>query len=231
VKKIFKRQIQTHTNKQPSTPYQKASQEWDNRMGSLVVQIKNWQFTAILSLLIAVLLLIMLIASFWMTQNHVFVAQVSDTGQVINVSPLKVTYHPTQAQKEYFLGYFIKLIREVPLDPVLAKQNWLSAYHFLTERSSEELNRYLRANNPLNLLGKNTITVKIKDIHPVNANSFEVDWMETIVDRHGQVIGQKLYNGMFTLMIKQPKTQKMIMNNPLGIYILDFNISTRSHIS
>ncbi|MBN1684814.1 MAG: hypothetical protein JW855_05215 [Gammaproteobacteria bacterium] len=228
MKKTFKKETQHYQAPAPETPYQKAQQEWDARLGNAAVQAKNWRFAAILSLLVSIVLLVMLIASFSMNQNHVFVAEVTKGGRIVNVAPLEVSYQPSQAQQEYFLGRFIKLIRGVPLDPVLAKQNWLEAYQFLTQRSSEQLNRILQKNNPLDLLGKKTVSVNISDMNLVNENTLEVDWVETIFDVNGQQQDQKRYSGIFTLMVKQPTTQKMIMQNPLGIYIVDFNMSLRN---
>ena len=213
------------SNQASDTPYHKAKQEWDNRMGSLVVQMKNWRFAAILSLLTALILLVMLIVSLWMNQDRVFVAQVAKTGEVLNVMQLKTQYEPTQAELEYFLAHFIRLIRSVPLDPVLARKNWVSAYHFLTVRSSVQLNRYFRQKSPLKLLGKKTVTVEITDFNPMTKHTFQVNWIETTINRNGQIQGKKSFSGVFTLKIKQPTTQTKIMENPLGIYIVEFNIS------
>jgi type IV secretion system protein VirB5 len=52
-------------------------------------------------------------------------------------------------------------------------------------------------------------------------------WAETIINVNGQEEGRKNYSGVFTIALKQPKTREEILRNPLGIYIVDFNISSQ----
>lgn len=212
----------------PITPYQKAKQEWDERIGSAVIQAKNWRFVAVLALIISIILLGLLIASFALNSNHIFIAEVAKSGRVINVVPLKQTYEPTDAQKSYFVANFIKLIRSLPLDPVVAKDNWNKSYAFLTQRSSEYLNQYFKKHNPLDNLGKQTVMIKINDLNPISPSTYEAEWTEIITNIEGQEAIQKKMSGVFTLSIKTPTDPALILKNPLGIYIIDFHLSERA---
>jgi type IV secretion system protein VirB5 len=158
-------------------------------------------------------------------KDKIYVAEVTKGGRVVNVAPLLVSYQPSEAQKEYFVANFIDLVQSLTLDPVAVKQNWLKAYNFLSNQGAERLNTYFRKNNPSALLGKKTITVQIVDINPVSKETMHVRWVETITNTNGQEEGKKDYSGVFTIVIKQPTTRGEILRNPLGIYIVDFNIS------
>lgn len=215
--------IQTITD--PVTPYQRAQQEWDDQIGSARIQASNWRFMALVALLAVILLSIALLISVLQNHTKVFIAEINKEGHVVNVAPLQIAYQPSLAEKEYFIGNFIRLTRTLPLDPVLAKQNWLNSYQFLTSRGAVLLNEYFKQNNPVNLLGKQTITLEITDINPISANTLSVRWTETVVDNNGQKLGQKSLSGIFTLITKAPESQAIILNNPLGIYITDFHIS------
>ena len=223
----FKKETSKYESPESQTPYQRAKLEWDERIGSARTQAKNWRIVALLALLAVIFLLVALIFILNSKTDKIFVAEVTKAGQVVNISPLLVKYQPTIAQQEYFVAHFIELVRSLPLDPVVAKNNWLSAYNFLTARGAERLNTFLREHNPTTMLGKKTVTIKIIDINPISNASFEVDWTETTVNINGQNEGEKNFSGVFTLAIKQPTSQKEILNNPLGIYIIDFNLSTR----
>jgi type IV secretion system protein TrbF len=225
--KAFKKESPSYKATQPETPYLRAKKEWDDRIGNAVVQTANWRLTAILALILSLILIVLLLLCVTSRKSKVFVAEVAASGQVVNIKPLVTTYDPTLAQKKYFITRFIKSIRSLPLDPVVAKKNLLSAYNFLTQRSSQQLNSYFRKHNPLQLLGKETITVKILDINPISKNTFEVSWSETHTDLNGITSTSKKFSGVFTITIKQPTTDKEILHNPLGIYIVDFSISTR----
>lgn len=209
------------------TPYMRARLEWSDRFGSLSAQASNWRLIAILSMIGVLVLLVLLGISFSTNKSKVFVAEVASSGKIVNIAPLATRYQPTKAQEEYFISHFVKLIRELALDPVVAKQNWLAAYNFLTQNSSKILSDYLQKSNPVKLLGKKTIMVNITDINPISNNTFQMDWVETITDVNNQDQQQQKYSGVFTIAIKQPTSQKSILQNPLGLYIVNFNISRR----
>lgn len=225
MKKPFDQETPTYRSPLSETPYLRARKEWDDRIGDARVSARNWRFMALLSSLISIILLVMLVISLSLDQVKVYVAEVTRAGRVVNIAPLTTKYRPTQAQTEYFIAHFVQLIRQLPLDPVVAKKNWLLAYRFLTERSSQQLNHYFSQNNPITQLGKQTVAIKINDINVASSQSYHLDWTETTFGVSGQVEKQQNFSGMFTIVYHQPTTQPEIYQNPLGIYIVDFQIS------
>jgi type IV secretion system protein TrbF len=227
MKNPFKKEAANYKGEIPVTPYQLAQQEWDQRIGSSRVQARNWRMLAMMLLAIVVLLLVVLIAILTIRKDRVYIAEVSTGGRVVNIAPLTINYQPDLAQKEYFLSNFVALIRNLPLDPVVAKQNWLTAYQFLNGRAAERLNAYFKQDNPIAALGKKTVTTQIIDVNPVSPSTIHMQWVETTTNINGQEEGKKNYSGVFTFVIKQPRTQEEILHNPLGIYIVDFDISPK----
>src|SRR3546814_17864252 len=67
-----------------------------------------------------------------------YVVEVDSLGQAQAVTPATKDYRPTDPQISWFLAKFITDIRGRSLDPVLMRENWLSAYDFATERRTEE---------------------------------------------------------------------------------------------
>lgn len=225
MKNPFKKEIASYKGDEPLTPYQQAQQEWDTRIGTSRSQTKNWRICAFLSLLITLMIATVLIFVLKTSKEKIFIAEITKEGRVVNVAPLVVQYQPNEAQKEYFIARFIELTRSLTLDPVAVKQNWLNAYNFLSSRGAERLNTYIKQAIPL--LGKKTITIQILDMNQVSAATMHVRWTEIVTNTNGQEEDQKNYSGVFTLALKQPTTRDEILRNPLGIYIVDFNISTK----
>jgi type IV secretion system protein TrbF len=223
----FRKEMPPYKAAAPETPYQRAQQEWDERIGSARVQAENWRFIAFAAAGVALLALVTLIMVLSFRSEKVFVAEVTTGGRIVNIVPLRTAYNPTTAQKEYFIGQFIELLRTVPLDPVMAKKNWVHAYSFLSQRAASKLNALLQKNNPLEMLGKKTVAVKINNINSMSDNSCVVEWTESVVNVDGQGAVERLYSGVFTTMTRTPSTQNEIMQNPLGIYIVDFSISEK----
>lgn len=210
------------------TPYLKAQQVWDARLGGIHAQMRQWRIIAFALLVLCGLLGVSLMIAVNAPKTSVYVAEVKASGQVVNVTPLSRTYNPEQAQVEYFLSQFIQSIRSLPLDPVVAKQNWLKAYAFLSPRGSALLTSLMRTDNPLNQLGKQTTTVTISSVNPLSPTTYDIDWTETAIGPNGQTLSQKNYAGVFTVSISAPKTESQVLSNPLGIYI--DNLHWSSHI-
>lgn len=227
MKNPFKEEVLNYKGDEPTSPYQRAQQEWDMRIGSSRVQARNWRICALISLLVSVALAWGLVFVLTSHKEKIFIAEVTKEGRVVNVSRLAVKYQPNEAQKEYFIIHFIELIRTLTLDPVAVKQNWINAYNFLSNRGAERFNKYFKESNLVALLGKKTITVQITDINPVTPATMNVRWTETTVNTNGQEESKKNYSGVFTIALKQPTTRAEILRNPLGIYIVDFNISAQ----
>lgn len=209
------------------TSYIRAKQVWDKRLGRFAISADIWRKLCIACLGLVVLLLILLFLSFSWHKPKLYIAEVNASGQVLNVQLLAQQYKPNQAQEEYFITQFIQLVRNLPLDPVAAKNNWLSAYGFLSERGAEELNQFFKDNNPLANLSKKTVTVTINDINPLSNTSYQVDWSEQAIDQNGQIVGEIAMSGIFSIMIKQPDNKEEMLKNPLGIYIIDFHMSPK----
>ena len=121
---------------EPETPYQKAAQAWDERIGAARLQARNWRLIAFGNLCLAASLAGGLI---WLSSRGTvtpWVVEVDRLGQAQAVSPAIADYRPTDAQIAWHLAHFIDNVRSLPADPVIVRQNWLSAYDFITDKAS-----------------------------------------------------------------------------------------------
>lgn len=129
--------------------YQKAYEEWENRIGNAKKQARNWMAASIFILLICVLLLVAIIIEANRQQTYVYVAEVKPNESIVNVQPASQGYLPTDAQKIAFVGEFIKNITEVPLDPVVLNKQWQIALLSVSGRAEDQLKQVYQALNPL----------------------------------------------------------------------------------
>ena len=116
---------------EPETPYQRAAQAWDERIGSARVQAKNWRLMAFGSLVFS--------PSgspsglVWQSATGrivPWVVQVDRLGQAQAVAPADAAYQPTDPQIAWHLARFIEEVRSIPADPIILRQNWLRAYDY-----------------------------------------------------------------------------------------------------
>jgi len=216
---IFKRPA-THYGKspEPETPYQKAAQAWDERIGSARVQAKNWRTMAFGSLILSAGFASALV---WQSARGTvvpWVVQVDNLGQAQAVAPAVAEYRPTDPQIAFHLGRFIEQTRSIPSDAIIVRQNWLRAYEFTTDRGAATLNDYARANDPFTKVGRQQIAVEVSSVIRASNDSFRVAWTERHYE-NGQLSTTERWTAILTIVIQTPRDAERLRANPLGIYV------------
>jgi type IV secretion system protein VirB5 len=216
---VFRRTVQRYgRTPEPVTPYQRAAQVWDDRIGSARVQARNWRLMAFGSLLLSAGLAA---SSVWQSlQSRVtpYVVEVEKSGAVQAVAPAIQNYQPTDVEIAWYLARFIEQVRGVSIDPVLVRKNWLGAYDFVTDKAAVFLNDYARASNPFAEIGTRSVSVQVTSVVRASDTSFQVKWVETVYE-HGSVASSERWTALMTLVIDPPRTADVLRKNPLGIYI------------
>ena len=216
---IFKRPA-THYGKspEPETPYQKAAQAWDERIGSARVQARNWRYMAFGSLILSAGFASALV---WQSARGTvvpWVVQVDNLGQAQTVAPANADYRPTDPQIAFHLGRFIEQVRAIPADAIIVRQNWLRAYEWTTDRGAAALNDYARANDPFAKVGRQQIAVEVSSVIRASPNSFRVAWTERHYE-NGQLSSTERWTAILTIVIQPPRNTERLRANPLGIYV------------
>jgi type IV secretory pathway TrbF-like protein len=209
---------------QPETPYQKAAQVWDDRIGSARVQAKNWRYMAFGSLVLSAGFAAALV---WQSvQGTVvpWVVQVDNLGQAQTVAPATADFRPTDPQIAWHLGRFIEQVRSIPADPIIVRQNWLRAYEWTTDRGAGALNDYARTNDPFTKVGTQQIAVDVSSVIRASPDSFRVAWTERHFE-NGQLSGTQRWTAILTIAIQPPRDAERLKVNPLGIYVNAINWS------
>jgi len=208
----------------PETPYQKAAQVWDDRIGSARVQARNWRLMAFGSLVLAAGLAGGLV---WQAARGAitpWVVQVDRLGQAQAVAPADASFRPTDPQIAFHLGRFIEDVRGLPSDAVVLRQGWLRAYDFTTDRGAAALNDYARLNDPFVRLGKMQISVEVSSVIRASPESFRVAWTERRYE-NGQLAGTERWTAIVTIVIEMPRDADRLRKNPLGVFVNAINWS------
>lgn len=209
----------------PATPYTMARAQWDDRLGTLVTNAKHWRL-GFFGMLFACLSLTGGIL-YAMSRSLVepVVITVDKTTGVTNVvgKASAQAYTPQQAEIAYFLGHVVRLLRVVPLDPVVVRTQWNEAYRFMRQAAATKLNAWAREpDSPLSKVGQETVTLQMQSVLPIAADSYELRWTQSSFQREGALIQTSTWTATFTLEFERPATEEDIAVNPLGIYVKDF---------
>ncbi|MCZ8150179.1 MAG: conjugal transfer protein TrbF [Roseomonas sp.] len=222
---MFKRPS-THYGKspEPETPYQRAAQVWDNRIGSARVQARNWRLMAFGSLALSAGLSAGL---FWQSMNGSivpWVVQVDRLGQAQAIAPATADYQPNDAQIAFYLARFIEQVRGIPADAIIVRQNWLRAYDFTTQAGALALNDYARSNDPFAKVGRQQVAVEVSSVIRASPSSFRVAWIERRY-QDGSLASTERWSAILTVAVQPPRDADTLRKNPLGIYINAINWS------
>lgn len=222
---LFKRPA-VHYGKtpQPETPYQKAAQVWDERIGSARVQARNWRIMAFGSLVLSAGFAAALVYQSARGTVVPWVVQVDNLGQAQAVAPATADFRPTDPQVAWHLARFIEQTRSIPADAIIVRQNWLRAYEWTTDRGAAALNDYARANDPFTKVGKQQIAVEVSSVIRASPDSFRVAWTERHFE-NGQISTTERWTAILTIVIQQSHDVERIKVNPLGIYVNAINWS------
>ncbi|MCQ9156327.1 conjugal transfer protein TrbF [Acidomonas methanolica] len=212
------------TTPEPVTPYQKAAQIWDERIGSARVQARNWRLMAFGSLLLSAGLGAGLVWQFARGTIVPWVVQVDRLGQAQVVASATAGYTPTDPQIAWYLARFIEDVRGLSADPVVVRQNWLRAYDFTMISGAQALNDYARLNDPFSRIGHEQVEVDIASVIRASPGSFRVAWTE----RHyhdGAFAGTERWTAIVSVVLRRPRDVDHLRKNPLGIYVSAINWS------
>ena len=214
---LLKRAVQRYgRTPAPETPFQRAGQLWDERIGSARVQARSWRLIAFGCLGLSTALSGGLLWQSLQSRVVPYVVEVDRLGEARAVMPAGAGYHPTDPQIAWFLSRFVADVRSVSLDPVLMKQDWLSAYDFTTKRGGVFLSDYERGADPFAHVGERTVSIQVTSVVRASDRSFQVKWLETAYGR-GAPAGTSHWTAILTVVLSTPSTADALRKNPLGL--------------
>ena len=208
----------------PVTPYHKAAQVWDERLGSARIQARNWRLAALAMIALAVVLTGLLAVTVGRSGVIPYVVEVDRLGEVRAAGPAPEIYQPSDAQIAHFLARFVENVRSLSIDPVVVRANWLRAYDYVTDRGAQTLNDYAREADPFGKIGARTATVEVISVVRASGDSFEIRWKESAYE-NGAVAKVERFTGVATIVLKPPTTPETLRKNPLGLFVHSINWS------
>lgn len=209
---------------EPVTPYQRAAQVWDDRIGSARVQAKNWRLAFFGCLALSGGLASALVWQSLRGTITPWVVEVDKLGEARSVAPADGDYSPTDPQIAFHLARFIEHVRSIPADPVVLRRDWLSAYDFTTTRGAQALNDYARTNDPFAEIGKRQVAVDVSSVIRASKTSFRIAWTERRY-QDGSLLETSRWSAIVTVTIQPPRTPDALRKNPLGVFVSALNWS------
>ncbi len=192
------------TNYEAISPAMRAARKWDEREGEIIVQNYNLRRLLVGMLAVVIVLTVSLVYKSLSANVMPYIVEVdTTTGMVRNVGT-----------------------REIPLDPVVYKENLTTSYGFLTKDAAKKLQTMLKTEKLTEKFGHQTVQINISTILPLEGgHSYQIRWTEetfTISNGEKKVTP---YSGIFTVQTIRSDDETKLLVNPIGMYISDFSWS------
>jgi len=226
--KLRKKAQEAHP-KAPETPYLAARREWNERYGEHVKAAHQWRLAALGSIAIALASVGGLVAVSMQSKVVPYTVEVNGHGEVVKVRRADVLAAPNANQIRAALRGWIMGARTVYTDRI-AMQNLIQETYAQTLPDSpayQKLAEYHRANNPYERAANETVSVEVVAAVPVSENSWQIEWTETKRQASGKLIGTEQWQATITVAISPPTDAQQIMLNPLGLYVRQFDWTSR----
>jgi len=229
---LDERRVYTDGASAEANPYVSARREWNDHVGSLVSAKQMWQYIALLMALLALAAIggVIHIGSQSKIVPHVVV--VDQLGRTVASGVVKASSVLDPRILEATVGDFIANARTVTPDVELQKLAILRVYAHLSTgdpayaKMGEWMNP-VEGKTPFERAADEMVGTEIRSIIPQTADSYQVEWVETVRERSGVRTGDSItYKAIVTVYTAEtghsPEGEEQRLN-ALGIYVRDFS--------
>lgn len=215
-------------------PYLAARRTWNDRSAANTASRQMWQLMGILAMLVALASVGGAIYIGSQSKFVPYVVQVDKLGQQLAVAPAERAAPVDPKVVHASVAAWIADIRTVTPDVALQRKAVFHVYSMLapndpaTARTNEWLNGS-EDSSPFKRAAKETVSVEIDTALQQTADTWQVDWIETMRDRQGVLKGKpQRWRALVTVyaVATTPETsEQQIRDNPLGVHVREFSWS------
>ena len=212
-------------------PYLSARRTWNEHVGDQAASRQTWQMLGLLSLLIALAGVGGMIYIGSQSKFIPYVVEVDKLGQTVAVAPLDRAQGVDQRVIHAAMAAFVQSARMVTPDVALQRKAIFGVYAMLSpdDPATAKMNEFLNGrpeSNPFKRAEKETVSTEIISVIAQTAETWQVDWTETVRDRQGFVKSPPYrMRALVTMYVTEPApeiNEEQIRNNPMGIHVSDF---------
>lgn len=217
-----------------SNPYLSARRTWNDHVGGVIASRRNWQLLAILSLLIALASVGGIIHIGSQSKFVPYVIEVDKLGQPAAVAPAQQAPALNERVVHAAVASFVSDARLVTPDISLQRKAVFRIYSMLSAKdpATAKINEWLNGtddSSPFKRAAMETVSTEIASVLPQTADTWQVDWIETVRDRQGVMKDKPFRMRALLTVYKAPTTpsttEEQLRNNPLSIYVRDYSWS------
>ena len=214
--------------KETWSPYRRAKQVWDDRLGTAKEQARIWRIFGLSMLGVVALSVAGLIYQSSKSRIEPYIVEVgAQKGEVRLVGrPRTQEYEPREGVVRHFLQEWIRNVRAVSGDKEVVRADLLDAYASVVGSASGRLDELMSDEKPFELKGRRE--VDFQTYNKLSEDSYRVEWVERRYTKDGYLQGKKRIVGVFGVKRRVPRTAEELEKNPLGLFVSHFSLNQES---
>jgi len=209
--------------------------QYDGYINKVMREVRTWQLLGLLSV---VMVLCTVIGWFYVVtskKDNFLVVEINELGRAKYLGNVgSGNYRSGFVIKDYMIisiiNDFLEFSRNIYADGDLMNDNYRKASHWASSDVKIKLREALIEENPFQFIGQLKRLVSIESHIKITEGTWQYDWYDVYYDMKGHETEMIRYRGLFTIVQNDPETEEERTNNPLGIYIVDYNIQKISEV-
>ncbi len=209
--------------------YLEARREWNERYGDYIAREHAWKKGFFLMGLTTLICAGGMAYTSSQSKFVPYIVEVDKLGSAVAVQRADIAAKPDTRVIRAQLARWIENIRSVYHDAAAERINIEYAYAMLSRLDPAfiRLNDYLAKHDPFERAKTQSVGVQIVSVMPITANTWQVQWKETTHSLKGEMVNSTEYQANLTIAIDPPTKEALLLRNPMGIYITNFEWSER----
>ncbi len=209
--------------------YLEARREWNERYGEYIAREHAWKCGFFIMGVISIICAAGMAYGNSQCKLVPYVVAIDKLGAAVGVQRADIAAKPDRRVIRAQLARWIENVRSVYQDAGAERNNIEIAYAMLrrTDPAFVNLNDYLAKHDPFERAKSEGVTVEIGSVIPVTDKTWGVQWKETTHSGKGEPISNLEYQANLTIAINPPTSEALLLRNPMGIYIKNFDWSER----
>lgn len=223
-------------------PYLAARRTWNDQVAANIASRQMFQLLAVLAMLIALAAVGGMAYIGSQSRFVPYVVEVDKARQPSAIGPAEKAAPTDWRIVRAAVGGWISDVRMVTPDIALQRKAIFRVYAMLApnDAATAKTNEWLNGSpesNPFKRAEKETVDIELTSVIPQTADTWQVEWLETIRDRQGAIKAVRNSSGqgesnpqrwraLVTVYVAPPSpaaTEDGVRNNPLGIHIRSFS--------
>lgn len=201
-------------------------------LGRLGREVVRWKTVSAMLACFAIVLAVLAAYLGAQAKTIPWVIEITEQGEATyypDAVKLLYDWEPNDTTQRYFMMKYIQELRGVSTDNYVNQANVLDVYNRTAGNAVNQIQKwFFEVSNPISRSATQYVLIPTEEmaITAYGNGKWKVTWRETTYRRSDRtIVGDCQYEGIFDVAFYTPTTERSKRDNPIGLYITNFDIA------